>query len=106
MCHALCACAGVHNIVRPIQEWLNCKGMIIKYKRAVDTPRKIWVSTRFRDAEPGVYKVIENVCSLFDSKWVLIATRAEFVVQYKRAAKQKKPNLVLGLEHLDDPRDC
>ena len=80
--------------------------MIVKYMKGIDTQRKIWVSARFKDAEKGVYKIIQHVCSLFEGKWYLIPTRAEFIAEYKKATKQKRPNLVLGLEHADDPQDC
>ena len=70
----------------------------IKFKSALQTRRKIFVSPSFRDDEPGIYTLIlEIMIAAGTSKWVWLASGAEWASASVAAEKGNRSAEVLAL---------
>jgi hypothetical protein len=61
-------------------------GAVLKYKRAADTKRTLWLSSDVRQKHPKIVEIIEHFALREVSKWKLLkCSLAEFISKYDKA---------------------
>jgi len=55
------------------------KGVCVRMKKATSTSRLLWISRRFRQAHPGLSKLIKDIVEDANSRWKLLNSKAAFL---------------------------
>lgn len=85
---------------------LEGTGPCIKYKAAVKTQRRIWISAMAKDRHPALYNIIEQVCSTRGSKWKVIAGgKDDFLQMFNQQKARKRAAVVLGVVASKEGKD-
>jgi hypothetical protein len=85
-------CGGL--LVRP-EYFDGGQGPVVSYSPAIDIPREVWVSDRFRASNSELFGVLQSLAFKSDaSKWVCLDTPELYELAKKRA---KQSSHVLGL---------
>ena len=72
-------------------------GAKLKYEKAMESKRKIWLSGKCLKKQPVLAKIIKGCVALEASRFKLIETEASFLLSKVLANRDARPRMVLGM---------
>ena len=80
-------------------------GASIAFQPDVATPRRIWISDKFRELHPGLGKVMDAAISIPVSKWACLPSKDKVLELSRKMYNSGRWFRALGLVAVSDQRD-